>query len=93
MTRLDSKINVPEDVLFHELSGEAVILNLASGKYYGLDEIGTRMWILMAEHGSLEPAYEILLTEYDVDKEQLKEDLLELVDNLSEHGLLQIAPA
>lgn len=90
MTRLNAKINVPDDVLFHELSGEAVILNLSTGKYYGLDTVGTRMWILLAEHRSLEPAFNILLTEYKVDKEQLETDLLELVNDLSAHGLLQI---
>ena len=88
MTSLESRISVPSDVLFREVAGEAVILNLETGKYYGLDEIGTRMWTLLAEHGCLEPVYSALLEEYNVREERLQSDLLKLVDDLVAHGLL-----
>lgn len=90
MTMLESRINVPEDVLFRNLDGEAIILNTETGKYYGLDEVGTRMWDLLAEHGQVEPAYRALLDEYDVTEGQLQQDLLDLVDKLVSEGLLQI---
>jgi hypothetical protein len=90
MASLQSKVSIPSGVLYHELSGEAVVLNLESGKYYGLDETGTRMWVLLSEHGCLEPAYRALLNEYDANAEQLKEDLLKLTDELAAHGLLRI---
>ena len=93
MITIDSTLRVPEDVLFHELSGEAVILNLVSGKYYGLDEVGTRMWTLLSEHGRLEPAYRALLEEYDVDQERLQADLIKLVEDLSAQGLVQVDEA
>ena len=48
---LDTSLVVPEDVIFRELDGEAIILNLASGIYFGLDAIGTRMWALFAAYG------------------------------------------
>jgi len=86
---LDSRVAVPEDVLFRELDGEAVILNLSTGTYYGLDQTGTRMWALLAEHGTLRAAYDILLAEYEVCEAQLAEDLLALVDKLVSHGLLR----
>lgn len=90
MTTLQSTITVPEDVLFHELSGEAVLLNLKTGKYYGLDEVGTRMWQLILEHGKLGPAYQILLDEYDVLADQLESDLIHLIDALADQGLLMV---
>ena len=90
MATLESRISVPEDVLFRDLSGEAVVLNLETGKYYGLDEVGTRMWALLAQHGQVEPAYRALLDEYDVTEEQLRQDVLSLVDELASHGLLQV---
>ena len=93
MTTLSSTIHIPEDVLFHELSGEAVILNVTTGKYYGLDEVGTRMWALLAEHGRLEPAYQALLAEYDVDEARLQQDLIELVDRLAANELVQVEDA
>ena len=90
MTTLQSKISVSEEVMFRELSGEAVLLDQESGKYYGLDEVGTRMWSLLAEHGQVDPAYRVLLDEYDVTGEQLREDLLNLVDELASYGLLTV---
>lgn len=87
---LESRIHVPEDVLFRDLGGEAVILNLKSGKYYGLDEVGARMWALLTQHGQVAPAYQALLDEYDVTAEQLRPDLYRFVDELAAHGLLNI---
>ncbi len=90
MATLKTRIGVPEDVLFTELSGEAVVLNVRTGKYYGLDEVGTRMWSLLAQHGQIQPAYRALLQEYDVADGQLQQDLLSLVDELASHGLLRV---
>jgi hypothetical protein len=88
-----SSISVPNDVLFRELSGESVILNLENGKYFGLDEVGTRMWQLLTEHGQVGAAFQALLDEYEVTEEQLEHDLLQLVDDLASHGLLQLGLA
>ena len=85
-----SRIKVQKDVLFRDLGGEAVVLNLKSGKYYGLDEVGTRMWALLAEHGQVEPAYQVLLDEYDVTGDRLQQDLLHFVDELIASGLMQV---
>lgn len=80
-----------DDVVFRELEGEAVLLNLASGMYFGLDAVGTRIWQLLGEHQALQPVFERMLEEFDVDEQTLRSDLLVLVDRLTEHGLLQPA--
>ena len=90
MTSLDSKVHVPEDVQFRELETEAVILDLRSGTYFGLDPVGTRMWSLLAQYGCIRPAYEVLVEEYDVSEQRLQQDLLDLVEKLATHGLLQV---
>jgi hypothetical protein len=87
------RVCVPDRVLFHKLGGEAVLLNLDSGKYYGLDAVGTRMWTLLTEHGEVEPAYQALLDEFEVGEEQLRRDVRRLVDDLIDHGLLEIDEA
>ena len=87
---LESRISVHEDVLFRDLGGEAVILNLKSGKYYGLDRVGTRMWALLTQHGQVALAYRVLLDEYDVAEDRLQQDLLRLIDELVAHELLQV---
>jgi hypothetical protein len=93
MATLESKVCIPEDVLFRDVGDEAVILSLETGKYYGLDGVGVRMWSLLAQHGQVEPAYRTLLDEYEVSEEQLLKDLLRLVDELASQGLVQVDEA
>jgi len=88
--RLTSRVCVPDSVLFQDLDGEAVLLNQASGKYYGLDLTGTRMWALLTEHDQIEGAYRALLEIYDVAAERLREDLLDFVHRLADRGLLEV---
>lgn len=90
---MESTVSVPEGVLFRDVEGEAVLLNTATGKYFGLDEVGTRMWALLARHGRVEPAYRALLEEYEVSAEQLQKDLLDLAAKLAAHGLLRVGGA
>jgi hypothetical protein len=90
MLTLETKVTVPTDVLFRDLSGEAVLLNLADGKYYGLDGVGTRIWELLSESGRLDQTYQTLLQEFDVSPEQLQKDLLQLVEELVSRGLLNV---
>ena len=79
---------MPEGVLISNLQEESVILNLDSERYYGLDSIGTRMLSVLTTSDSIERAYQTLVQEYDVDRDVLKKDLLELVENLIAQGLL-----
>ena len=83
------KIQIPEDVMFRILGDEAVILNVGGGVYFGLDEVGTRMWQLMSEHGSTDKVIEVMLTEYEVDEGKLRTDLEKLIQQLSEKGLVK----
>ncbi len=84
-----SQTSVPKDVLVRELEGESVILNLQSEAYFGLDEVGTSMWVALVNHESVESAYQSLLNEYDVEPELLRKDLSTLLDKLIERGLLE----
>jgi hypothetical protein len=79
--------------LVQELEGESVLLNLKSERYFGLDEVGTRMWALLSQSGSIHQAYDALRAEYDVEPEVLHRDLLQLIDKLIEHGLVEIEDA
>ena|SRR5688572_27810863 len=82
------RVTVPDDVLISHLQEESVILNLDSERYFGLDDIGTRFLSVLTSSESIEAAYEQLSQEYDVDKDVLRRDLLALVENLIDKGLL-----
>ena len=85
------RVVVPADVLVRELDGESVILNLKSERYFGLDEVGTRIWAVLSTSESIQSAYEMLLSEYDVDGEQLRRDMQELVEQMVAHGLVEVS--
>src|SRR5260370_27049396 len=79
---LDSQVSISKDVLFQELQGEAVLLNLATGVYLGLDPVGTRIWQLMEAHQSLRKVLEAMVAQYEVTEERCAEDLLKLVEQM-----------
>lgn len=85
-------IRISDDVVFRDLAGEAVILNLSSGVYFGLDEVGTRMWQLLSEHGDDTKALALLLDEYEVDAAQLRQDFDQLIGQLRAKGLILVEP-
>lgn len=87
---LDTPLVVPDDVIFRELDGEAIILNLATGIYFGLDEVGTRLWALLTASGTLRHAVDVMAGEYDVDRPALERDVLELAGGLLDKGLVQV---
>ncbi len=90
LTSLASRVRVADDVLFRELEGEAVLLHLDTGLYYGLDEVGTRMWRALAETGTVRAACARLLLEYEVAREDLERDLLRLAEELATRRLLEV---
>jgi hypothetical protein len=85
---LASRVSVPDHVRIRYLGGESVVLSLETEKYYGLDEIGTRMWELLVGSGDVRSAYDRLLAEYDVAPDQLRADIERLVAELSAQRLL-----
>jgi Coenzyme PQQ synthesis protein D (PqqD) len=90
MATLNSRVRIPGDVLFRDLDGEAVLLNLTTGQYHGLDRVGTAIWNELAGHGEVEPAYQALLGQFEVAGEQLQRDVLRLIDELAAAGLLEV---
>ena len=85
---LESDVAISDDVVSRDLEGEAVILNLESGTYFGLDPVGTRIWALLQANGSLRRAFDVMLQEYDVAPQKLEDDMLRLVRELCAKGLV-----
>ncbi|MFI5312136.1 MAG: PqqD family protein [Gemmatimonadales bacterium] len=75
------------------LSGEAVILGMRDGVYYGLDPVGARIWALMQEPRALDSVADTVAAEYDVNRERAMADLLALAGELVERGLVDIVDA
>lgn len=88
MITLQSRITLSDDVLVQEIEGEAVLLDLKSEQYFGLDAVGVRLWHALEANPSLDAAHRALLDAYDVESEQLAGDLIRLVEELARAGLV-----
>lgn len=80
-----------DDALFQEVDGKAVLLDLASEQYFGLDPVGTRIWALLGEDDRLQQGHAALCGEYEAAPERIGNDLLALVDRLAEAGPVKVA--
>jgi hypothetical protein len=84
------RVRIPEEVLISRLQEESVILNLDSERYFGLDDVGTRILSVLTAADSIEAAYESLRDEYDVDGQVLRQDLVALIENLLQQGIIEV---
>lgn len=90
---LRGTVAIPDGVLVRELQGESVLLNLNTECYFGLDDVGTRMWAALNAAPSVEAACAMLLDEYEVEPERLRGDLGAFLDQLAELGLIAVHDA
>ncbi len=87
---LNQTITLSPDVISQEVSGETVLLDLESEHYYGLDEVGTRIWQLARETDDLKAIFDTLLAEYDVAESRLQQDLDNLLGEIAGLGLITL---
>ena len=86
---MQSQLQIGKDVLFQAVADEAVLLNINDNHYYGLDDVATRMWLLLVESGDAEVVVQQMLAEYEVDEVTLRQDLVALVAEMEQRGLVQ----
>lgn len=85
-----SIIVAAKDQVSADLGEEAVMLNLKSGVYFGLDPVGTRIWNLLQSPTSVMEIRDALVKEYDVDPERCEKDILDLAQEMAEKGLVEV---
>jgi Coenzyme PQQ synthesis protein D (PqqD) len=90
-TEPPASVRVPESVLWQEVDGQIVLLDLDSDTYHAFNDVGSRMWRALDESGDTNAAFEQLRETYEVDETVLRRDLLRFVDRLVESGLLRAA--
>jgi hypothetical protein len=88
----DSRIVLTTNLLSAEVDGEAVIMDMQSGNYFGLDAIGTEIFQLMAQPILVSELCRKLEAEFDATPETIREDVLHLCNEMLQHGLIEVAP-
>jgi hypothetical protein len=90
---LNQTIMLSPEVISQEVSGETVLLDLNSENYFGLDEVGTRIWQLVQQSATLQEVYDTLLAEYEVEPAVLLQDLDRLLADIQAAGLVTLQAA
>jgi hypothetical protein len=91
---LDTMVVANPDAMSSSVGIETVILHFTAGTYFGLDEVGTRIWQLVQSRRSVREIRDTLLDEYDVDEERCDRAVHAFLASLAEHGLITTdAPA
>jgi hypothetical protein len=88
--RGQSLVAAAKDQVSCDLAGEAAILGLRDGVYYGLDLVGARVWNLIREPTTFAALRDKLLGEFEVDAANLESDLRGLLEQLSKQGLVVV---
>jgi hypothetical protein len=87
---LQSTVRLSPDQVSCDLNGEAAILGLHTGTYYGLDPVGATIWKLIEQPRTIESIRDAMLQKYDVDASRCENDLFELLEKLNREGLIEI---
>lgn len=76
--------------LYSEIDSEAVILDVNSGTYFGLNEVSNRIWQLLQTPTSSDSLVEQILEEYDAPPEEVEKDVRSLLNDMSNAGLVEV---
>ena len=87
---LNERVIPAPQVLFKDIGGEAVLLDLGTETYFGLNETGARFWHQLTSSPTVLDAWAVLRDEFEVAPEKLLDDLHALIDELLEHHLVQV---
>lgn len=89
-----SRLAASREQVSVELEGEAVILGLADGVYYGLDPVGAAAWALLErEPHTVAQLRDAVAGQFQVDAPTAERDLLGLLHDMLARGLVELRPA
>jgi Coenzyme PQQ synthesis protein D (PqqD) len=73
-----------------ELESEVVLLSLREGAYFGLNEVASEIWRMLAEPCRVEQMFDVLLENHEVDAETLERDVTPFLQTLVDYRLLRM---
>ncbi len=88
---IDSVVSATKEQISADLQEEAVVLDLTKNVYYGLDEVGARIWALIGVPMKVSEIRDAIVAEDDVDQETCQRDLIGFLDSLEVEGLLDVS--
>lgn len=93
MMTLQDVVSIPKSVMARRVGDEVIVLDLTGGEYFGLPDAGARIWELLLDGKSLMQAADAIANEYDVDRATAEDDVIRLITELRDKGLLVVSTA
>lgn len=92
---VDTRLTIASSVYARGFGTEVVLLHFGRGEYYGLDELGAEIWKRIEAGASIREIVDGLLPSYDVPRDVLESDVMELISHMEREGLVTLprAPA
>ena len=87
---INSRVVAVSDHVSCELEGEAVILDLEGGVYYGLNETALAIWELIQKPAFAWEIRDQILRQFQVESDGCETDILNLLGELKDSSLIQI---
>ncbi len=84
-------LTIPKELIYQELDGEMVLLDMQSGQYFGIDEVGSRIWQLVEKQYAPAGILKALLEEYDVEESVCREQVAQFFQELLDKKLLVVS--
>ena len=79
---------IADGIIYKKVGEELVLLDFERGTYFGLDEVGARIWQLVADGLTPAAIAERIVAEYDVDIDVAARDVEALLDQLAAKQLV-----
>ncbi len=86
----DTSVVATKNQVYSELEGEAVILHLGSGTYYGLNAAGAHIWDMLRQPRKVAEILAEMMDRFEVDSDRCERDLIGLLQRLSDEGLIEV---
>jgi len=86
----ETVISQIEEIVDSDIDGETVMMSIENGEYYGLDDIGSRIWELIEHPVKVSDLIDTLLERFDVDRETCEIDVLKFLNELNEDRILEV---
>ena len=91
---LETMLTRNDDVFYAPLdTEEAVILNVAAGKYYGLNALAARIWDLLEHPMTLAQLSSQICEEFEVDRRTCEAAVLTFADEIIDNGIVHASAA
>ena len=92
MISMQSTVTAAPNQVSSELGDEVVILDLRSGVYHGLSRVGAFAWSLIQNPSLVAGVCDRIVAEYEVAPDRCQADLLALLGELKDKGLIECVP-